>query len=201
MVIFPSSFRTFALTVQLLPTIQSSGTALEPSRIIHVSSMLNIIGRFDVDSPDFNLEKQPFDSTKQYANTKLLLNHYNSELARRLECTNCESVALHPGKQNTFIPKIVNIFYYITFSGVVSTDVYRESSPGVQQFTKRMCLLTGKNCWQGAQTTIFAAVSREPMNGRYLSDCRDEFLLKSWSIGNSALEGRIYRLTKEKLNL
>ena len=88
----------------LLNTISSSGTLSDPSRIIHLSSMLNVRGSFDVTDPDFDLQNKPFNSTQQYSNSKLLLLHYNSELARRLQGSNCESVAVHPGKVNQNFP-------------------------------------------------------------------------------------------------
>ena len=88
----------------LLNTISSSGTLSDPSRIIHLSSMLNVRGSFDVTDPDFDLQNKPFNSTQQYSNSKLLLLHYNSELARRLQGSKCESVAVHPGKVNQNFP-------------------------------------------------------------------------------------------------
>ena len=92
-------FRAFTLTELLLNNLENGGTESDPARIIHVSSMTNIRGKFDVDNPDFNLRKSPFNSGLQYATSKLLLLHYNSELARRLEGSSCETVALHPGNK------------------------------------------------------------------------------------------------------
>lgn len=84
----------------------------------------------------------------------------------------------------------------------MSSDIYRDTSPGMQMALGAMNIICGKTSVQGAQTTIFAAVSEEKMNGRYLSDCRETYpFLKKKTVGDSAIEAKVYKHTKNLLGL
>ena len=75
-------------------------------------------------------------------------------------------------------------------------------SPGFRKAMTYVNYLVGKTNRQGAQTTIFAAVSEERMNGRYLSDCRETYpVFKAKTVGDADLERKLYKETKNFLSL
>ena len=90
----------FSLTHHLLKKLLASGEPDSPTRVINVSSVANVFGRFDADSFDINgLKAERYrGGMQQYSNSKLLLIHFANELARRCEGTNTQSASLHPGE-------------------------------------------------------------------------------------------------------
>lgn len=129
---------------------------------------------------DLNSRKSPFDARTQYANSKLLQLHYNKFLARKLTGSNCQSVALHPG--------------------LVRTNFTKEFSVLGQWITFITFLIVGKNARQGAQTSLFAVLSDENLNGRYLSDCRDALIVNP-TVGKEDRETKIIKDTKHLLGV
>lgn len=145
-------FGPFLLTCLLLPLLKTSA----PSRIINVSSMAHRRGTVDLNN--LNAEKETsetFSYAKVYANTKLYNILITVELAERLKGTGVTANSLHPG--------------------VVSTDILlklkskwtRALMPYISKFFKTQ--------WEGAQTSIYLAVSPEVegVSGKYFADCHE----------------------------
>ena len=66
-------------------------------------------------------------------------------------------------------------------SNHLRTEVFRHFSAAMQNMILSYGYLTGKDCWQGAQTTIFLALQPglEKESGEYFADCRNwNFLLR-----------------------
>eukprot|EP00095_Tigriopus_kingsejongensis_P000776 maker-scaffold67_size430214-snap-gene-1.20 protein:Tk00776 transcript:maker-scaffold67_size430214-snap-gene-1.20-mRNA-1 annotation:"retinol dehydrogenase 12-like isoform x2" len=169
------------LTELLLERVKASGILESPSRIIHVSSMANMQGSINPDLMDLSSRKRPFIAVEQYNNSKLMQLHYNCDLARRLKGSHCESVALHPG--------------------VVRTEINRDILDKYKRMLTAMFYLIGKNCWQGAQTTIFSIVAEESLNGKYLADCRPNRWMVNSTVGDESREVRLIKEVKNLLNL
>ena len=85
----------------LKDVVVASGEPGDPSRFVHVASLMNVFSKFSPE--DFDKKLHGKDSAKQgdeqYANSKLLQIFFSDELARQLkeEGANTESVVLHPG--------------------------------------------------------------------------------------------------------
>ncbi|MCK4943142.1 MAG: SDR family NAD(P)-dependent oxidoreductase, partial [Candidatus Aminicenantes bacterium] len=82
------------LTNELLELLKNSA----PARIVNVSSSAHKAGRINFD--DLQHEKK-FSRMKAYANTKLALNLFTFEIARRLEGSGVICNAVNPGFVNT----------------------------------------------------------------------------------------------------
>ena len=80
----------FVVTLELLDLLQASA----PARIINVSSSAHKGGKIDFD--DLQHEKK-YSRMKAYTNTKLALNLFTFELARRLDGTGVTCNAVNPG--------------------------------------------------------------------------------------------------------
>lgn len=151
-------FGPFLLTNLLLPKLRASA----PSRIINVSSMAYRMGV--VDFQNLNLEKETdatFSFMKLYANTKLCNIYMTVELDRTLKGTGVTVNCLHPGTVHTSIVDNLGkpwIRYLLTF-------VFR---------------FMIKTAWEGAQTSIYLAVSPEvkDLSGLYFNECKEEKLTK-----------------------
>ncbi|XP_059046019.1 retinol dehydrogenase 11-like [Achroia grisella] len=145
----------FLLTSILLPLLKSTGA----SRIINVSSLGHQFSKLDVN--DLNMEKVPYNSRIAYGNTKLCNILMTVELSERLKGTGVTVNSLHPG--------------------AVDTDIALEAKNHIPVL-KCLTLLTPllktltKTRWEGAQTTIYLAVSPEVegVSGYYYSDCRQK---------------------------
>ncbi|XP_023933837.2 retinol dehydrogenase 11-like [Bicyclus anynana] len=139
-------FGPFLLTSLLLPLLKKSA----PSRIINVSSFLYVRGRIDFEN--LNMEKC-FIKYRVYENAKLCTMLITTELDRRLQGTGVTVNCLHPGVVNTNIMEAIENFFV---RAILKT---------LKSFYK--------NSWEGAQTTIFLAVSPEVENisGKYFKDC------------------------------
>ncbi|XP_059092483.1 retinol dehydrogenase 11-like [Tigriopus californicus] len=168
------------LTELLFERVKASGKPGDPSRIIHISSLENYYAKINLFNLDLNSRKTPFDARAQYSNSKLLQLYYNQFLARKLKESNCQSVALHPG--------------------LVRTNFTKEFSVLGQWITYIKFLIVGKSAQQGAQTSIFAALSDEDLNGRYLSDCRDAWIVNP-TVGREERETKIIKETKHLLGV
>ena len=69
----------------------------------------------------------------------------------------------------------------------------------------------GKNSLQGAQTTIHAALASASssssssaavnLNGKYLSDCREERWLVGRKVGDAAFEEKLWQKTQKLLKI
>ncbi|XP_045765316.1 retinol dehydrogenase 11-like [Maniola jurtina] len=137
-------FGPFLLTSLLLPLLQKSA----PSRIVNVSSFLHTLGRIDFDN--LNMESCKH---QVYRNAKLCTVLITTELGRRLKGTGVTANCLHPG--------IVNTEMISNLNNILILAVLRL----FQSFFK--------NSWEGAQTSIYLAVSPdvEKVSGKYFKDC------------------------------
>src|SRR5262249_40992053 len=79
------------VTMLLLDLLKASA----PSRIVNVSSEAHRSARLDLN--DLQYERRRYNSLAAYGQSKLLMNAFTFELARRLEGTGVTANCLHPG--------------------------------------------------------------------------------------------------------
>lgn len=73
------------------------------------------------------------------------------------------------------------------------TDILRYTEDGLMHFLFHgSAWLLGKNCWQGAQTTLYALLTDDDVNGKYLADCRADWFTHKL-VGNVAAEEKLYK--------
>ncbi|XP_054257489.1 retinol dehydrogenase 12-like [Macrosteles quadrilineatus] len=142
----------FLLTHLLIDLMKKTGK----SRIIFVSSYLHNYGCLHLKTPN------PTEETSNrilYQNTKFASVMFSNELARRLEGTGITANSLHPGVIFTSI-WADNPWYMLLF--VTVFNLYFKSEE------------------QGAQTTIYLAVSEEVegVSGKYFYDCKEHLPAK-----------------------
>ncbi|XP_030644591.1 retinol dehydrogenase 12 [Chanos chanos] len=141
----------FLLTVLLLNLLKASA----PSRVVNVSSIAHIGGKIHFD--DLNFNRTPYDPLVSYRQSKLANLLFTRELSRRLKGSGVTAYALHPGVIRTELGRYV-----------------RTRHPVLSKALSFPALLLMKTPWQGAQTTIYCAVTEglESQSGCYFSDCR-----------------------------
>ncbi|KAK8783070.1 hypothetical protein V5799_015592 [Amblyomma americanum] len=138
----------FLLTILLTDLLKKSA----PSRVINLSSVLHHFGT------TWRLEEQakgtyPWRTPLlTYCNTKMAMVLFTKALARRLKPLGVTVNAVHPGAVNTGIAGEERLIAYL-FGLLVN--------------------FFGKTPWEGAQTTLYAAVDDrfESETGMYLEDC------------------------------
>ena len=136
----------FLLTNLLLDRLKEAPSA----RIVNVSSHGHIMGKINFD--DLNSQRS-YGAWSAYGHSKLANILFTRSLAKRLEGTNVTANALHPGSVKTELGRharfIATIAYWI-FPIFIKTP------------------------WEGAQTSIYCAVSEEMegVSGKYLADCK-----------------------------
>ncbi|XP_052749775.1 retinol dehydrogenase 14-like [Galleria mellonella] len=151
-------FGPFLLTCLLLPILKMSA----PSRIINVSSVVYKKGKIDFNN--LNMEKETESSFKGYQvyyNSKLCNILMITELSRRLEGTGVTANSLHPG--------------------IVNTNIFKGVDDRFTKIVISMFKCHFKTPWEGAQTTIYLAVSPEvaSVSGKYFVDCHQEVSSKT----------------------
>ncbi|MGR3977890.1 SDR family NAD(P)-dependent oxidoreductase [Acinetobacter sp. 1207_04] len=82
----------FLLTMKLLPLIKKA----EQGRIIHLASMMHLLGQIDVDHFKADQVKK-YNGVRSYANSKLANLLFSNTLAQQLQGSSVTSNALHPG--------------------------------------------------------------------------------------------------------
>jgi hypothetical protein len=88
------------------------------------------------------------------------------------------------------------------FAGVVRTNIFDLiTTPTSQKAHYALRYLAGKNCHQGAQTTLHCVLTDENVNGKYYAGCREERMLVRKEIGNEETERNIFKRTKHLLSL
>ncbi|XP_038073397.1 retinol dehydrogenase 13-like [Patiria miniata] len=144
----------FLLTNLLLDLIKSS----TPARIINVSSIAHAYGKMNWE--DIHM-KEGYNGGKAYCQSKLANILFTRELSRRMKrkCTGVSVNAVHPGSVDTELGR------YLQSQGGLMLIFLKVFYP----FFKFVM----KNAVQGAQTTIYCAVTLELMHfsGFYFSDC------------------------------
>ncbi|XP_017562360.1 retinol dehydrogenase 13 isoform X1 [Pygocentrus nattereri] len=148
--------------------------------------LVNNAGKVDFD--DMFFDKRPYNSLVSYKQSKLANVLFSRELARRMRGTGVTSYSLHPGVIRTELGRHVESWH-----------------PLLKTVLSLPCILLMKTPWQGAQTTIYCAVTEglESKSGCYFSDCverqpspegkDDEVARRLWE--ESA---RLVGLTKER---
>ncbi|XP_069676644.1 retinol dehydrogenase 11-like [Periplaneta americana] len=176
-------FGPFLLTCLLTGLMKKS----VPSRIVMVSSIIHKYATFELDNLNSQSEKW-IDDIKNFCCSKLANLLMANELSRRLKGTGVTVNSLHPG--------------------IVGTDIFRRLPSLVLSFTKILCNFFGKNPIEGAQTSIYLAVSEEVegITGKYFADCKessmsqtamDEGLAKKlWEVSE-----RLVGLKQEEMDL
>ncbi|XP_065565274.1 retinol dehydrogenase 14-like isoform X1 [Artemia franciscana] len=141
-------FGHFLLTNQLLDLMIQTKKA----RIIVVSSVAHK-GARTLDLENLNGERRG-DPATLYCMSKLCNILFANELARRLKGTDVTVNSLHPGVVETEIFRCMPVFVRIPFLSIV----------------RLFC----KDAREGAQTTIYLAVSEkvEGITGKYFVDCK-----------------------------
>ncbi|KAM4631436.1 retinol dehydrogenase 11 [Polymixia lowei] len=141
----------FLLTNLLLDLLKSSA----PSRVITVASIAHKGGKIHFN--DLHFEKTPYDPLVSYRQSKLANILFTRELARKTRGSGVTCYCLHPGVIRTELGRYVQSRWPLA-SALLSLPA----------------LLLMKTPWQGAQTSIYCAVTPglEERNGCYFSDCR-----------------------------
>ncbi|XP_020289410.1 retinol dehydrogenase 11-like [Pseudomyrmex gracilis] len=148
----------FLLTMLLLPKIQLSAPGC---RIVNVSSLAHYFGNIhfnDLNMKDFFKLTRPL---RAYGQSKLANILFTKELARRLKEANIDGInvySLHPGVVRTELGRSFN----------------KTIIPGATLFFRYVMLPFIKNPMQGAQTTIYCAISENTANetGLYYTECK-----------------------------
>ncbi|XP_017206915.1 retinol dehydrogenase 12 isoform X2 [Danio rerio] len=136
----------FLLTNLLLEMLKRSS----PSRVVNVSSIAHVGGKIEFD--DLFFDKRPYSPLVSYKQSKLANVLFSRELARRMKGTGVSSYCLHPGVIRTDLSR-----HILSWFPMLKTILYLPS------------MLLMKTPWQGAQTTIYCAVTEglESKSGSY----------------------------------
>ncbi len=132
----------FLLTNLLLDVLKVSA----PSRVVNVSSDGHKFGRIDFD----DIQSKKRSAIGAYGDSKLALNLFTYELARKIKGTGVTANALHPG--------------------VVATNIgSHDSSPFITRFIWKIFKVFMSSPDKGAQTSMFLASSPDVdgVSGKY----------------------------------
>jgi NAD(P)-dependent dehydrogenase (short-subunit alcohol dehydrogenase family) len=130
----------FLLTLLLLDLLKASA----PSRIVNISSAAHERARIDM--TDLQFERKKYGGFRAYGQSKLMMNLFTVELARRLKGTGVTVNSVHPGVVSTefgseaesFILKIIyTVFkpWLLNSKQGSETGVYVATSPQVSQIS------------------------------------------------------------------
>ncbi len=131
------------LTLLLLDLLKASA----PSRIINVSSEAQRRARLDMN--DLQFERRKFRGFAAYGQSKLLMNAFTFELARRLAGTGVTANCLHPG--------------------VVATNIWGANPPLIFKLLIALVKPFMLNSKEGAEVSLYLATSPEvaQVSGEY----------------------------------
>jgi NAD(P)-dependent dehydrogenase (short-subunit alcohol dehydrogenase family) len=135
------------LTSLLLDLLKSSA----PSRIVNVSSEAQRNSRLDLN--DLQFEKRKYNPLAAYGQSKLLMNAFTFELARRLEGTGVTANCLHPG--------------------VVATNIVPADAPWFVKLLVGVMTPFMLNSAQGAKVSLYVATSPD------IADVSGQYFVKS----------------------
>ncbi|XP_027004963.1 retinol dehydrogenase 13 [Tachysurus fulvidraco] len=143
----------FLLTNLLLGILKSSA----PSRVVNVSSIAHVGGKIHID--DLFFDKRQYNSLDSYRQSKLANVLFSRQLAQRMKGTGVASYSLHPGVIHTELSRHVKSKY-----------------PLLSSVLTLFSFLLMKTPWQGAQTSIYCAVTEGlgDKSGCYFSDCAEK---------------------------
>lgn len=163
----------FLLTHLLLPSLEASDSA----RIVNVSSGAHSRGVIDFDDLQSENDYVGFDA---YAQSKLALMLFTSELARKLECSSITVNTLHPGE--------------------VATRFGRNNGL-IRFYVRRLVKRNQLTPEEGARTVIYLATSPEVegMTGNYYID--NQPARSSESSHDPALAKRLWQVSLELTGL
>jgi len=142
------------LTMLLLDLLKSSA----PARIVNVSSEAHK-GRADLD--DLQYEKRKYNGFAAYGQSKLLMNAFTFELARRLAGTGVTANCLHPG--------------------VVATNIWPDDAPMIIRIITGLMKPFMLSPRKGAAVSLYVATSPDVAN------VSGEYFVKSKPATSSAL--------------
>lgn len=131
------------LTLLLLDFLKDSA----PSRIVNVSSEAHRRARLDMN--DLPFERQKYGGFTAYGHSKLLLNAFTFQLARRLEGTGVTANCLHPG--------------------VVATNIWGANPPLILKLIIALVKPFMLNPKEGAEVSLYLATSPDvaQVSGQY----------------------------------
>jgi NAD(P)-dependent dehydrogenase (short-subunit alcohol dehydrogenase family) len=131
------------LTMLLIELLKSSA----PSRIVNVSSEAHRSARLDM--KDLQFETRRYSTFGAYGQSKLLMNAFTFELARRLDGSGVTANCLHPG--------------------VVATNIWPADAPLIARILMAMAKPFMLSPKRGAETSLHVATSPEVsgVNGQY----------------------------------
>jgi NAD(P)-dependent dehydrogenase (short-subunit alcohol dehydrogenase family) len=131
------------LTLLLLDRLKASA----PSRIVNVSSDAHRNARLDMD--DLQYARRKYNALAAYGQSKLLMNAFTFELARRLEGTGVTANCLHPG--------------------VVATNIWPPDAPWFFKVAIAVIKPFMLSARRGAEVSLYVATSPEVANvsGQY----------------------------------
>ncbi|RUS74792.1 hypothetical protein EGW08_017459 [Elysia chlorotica] len=163
-------FGHFLLTNLLLDKLK----ACSPSRIVILSSMAHAFASIKWD--DINSDKK-YGDWAAYGQSKLANILHCLELSNRLKGTGVTVNSVHPGG--------------------VNTDLQRHTNRGIFKLLKPLSKLFFKTPVDGAQTTLYCALSPdlEEVSGKYFVDCKEKAPSRR---GQSEADAkRLWELTEE----
>ena len=161
------------LTFLLLDLLKSSA----PSRIVNVSSEAHRNARLDMN--DLQFETRKYSPIGAYGQSKLLMNAFTFELARRLEGTGVTANCLHPG--------------------VVATNIWPADAPLIFKILITLAKPFMLNAKRGAETSLYVATSPE------VASVSGQYFVKSKRADSSPLSrdpqvgARIWRWTEQMI--
>ena len=135
------------LTLLLLDRLKASA----PSRIVNVSSDAHRNARLDMD--DLQFARRKYNGLAAYGQSKLLMNAFTFELARRLEGTGVTANCLHPG--------------------VVATNIWPPDTPWYFKLAVAAIKPFMLDARRGAEVSLYAATSPA------LADVTGQYFVKS----------------------
>jgi len=125
------------------------------ARVVNLSSMVNKFGNIQPNNINYETNHEKEALSKTYANSKLMAILFSFELNKRWKDIGVTSYAAHPG--------------------FVRSGFFDNFSAKRKGLIMVLGQLLGKNNWQGAQTSLFAALEpgiEESLSGVLLADCR-----------------------------
>ncbi|VUZ47829.1 unnamed protein product [Hymenolepis diminuta] len=138
----------FLLTELLIPVLKRNPNG---SRIIFVSSRGHRSARMSL--LPLNTERDKYNYFQCYYRSKLANAMYTAYLGRTFKSDGIQTASVHPG--------------------VVVTDILRNDKL-LDILTFRLGRPFLKTCWEGAQTTLFTALTPNLNSGHYYADCKEE---------------------------